>query len=307
MTSLGKTVAAALPPGSGAQLLPGTVLAIDWSTQTALVNCAGGNINAAMIGDAPLVDDAVQVLIVAGSAVILGVAARGTYGTVQADPAGGLVSVTCDDGITYPLPYGVGLSLAVGDKVLVTWSNGGMVVQEVTGSVSTGASSPTPPAPKPKPPSGNTGMVTKSRNFNPTTSASKRRGGGWSQGVVYFGQSYSSAGWFYGSSIADSIPDDAQLVSIKLYLEITASSGVSYLTLGMHDQKVVPPGDIILSDAVNFTGIGNGFRGWVDLSGGVFFDRLVKGLMFGISTKGPGYRRMPGAPQTGTIAITWKE
>jgi hypothetical protein len=303
--SLGTVVAGLADDTAPARLAAGTVLSIDWPSQTALVNVAGGSVKCAMVGVPPLVNDAVQVLVVGGAGVILGTAARGVAATVTAVPVNGLVTVLAEDQQTYQLPYGVGLSLAVNDSVLIDWSTGGVVTQEITGTVSGGASSPTPPAPKPKPPSTGGGQVAKSRTFTPTASASRR--GSWAQGIVYFGQSYSSAGFFYGSQIADSIPDGATLVSIKIYLEVTASSGVNYLTLGMHDQKTIPAGDLILSDAKGFDGLRNGFKGWVDLSGGVFFDRLARGLMFGISIKGPGYRRIAAAPTSGTISITWKE
>ncbi len=289
-------------------LAAGTVLSIDWSTTTARVNVGGGEISAAMIGIPPIPGDAVQVLIAGGQAVILGIASRAASGIALEASANGKVHIKGDDGVEYTLPMGVGLSLSVGDLVLVDWSTGGVVSQEISGTVSAGISAPTPAAPIPKPPSGGTGATaTRTRTFSPTQSGSKQNGSGWRGGIVYFGQSYSSAGFFYGRQIADTIPDGATLASIAIYLEVTASSGVSYLTIGMHDQGAIPAGDLILSDPINVGGARNGFRGWVDLSSGVFFDRLAKGLMLGISIKGPGYRRISGAPISGAIRITWKE
>lgn len=299
--NLGVLLAAAAPSnpenGTRVQLLVGDVVSVDWVTQQCTVNTPdGSSVYARMAGDPPVPGVPVYVLIVGQTAVTIGRPPRPPMGTVTGTPANGLVDVQADDGVTYTVGFQTSYTPANGHRVLLDWDAGGHIINRVDA-----APTPTPPE------QGNTGPVRKTQQFKAVDSGSFRSA--WGSGVVYFGQSYPSAGWFYGTQIANTIPDDATIESVSIYLEVTAQGGVSSLPLFLHTSATRPGGNLALDQQFNAGAAPNGFRGSVRLPNG-WGDLLKTGARLGVGTTGPGYRRMNGPAQSaaaGAITITWTE
>jgi hypothetical protein len=300
--TLGILLAEAAPSnpaqGTDVRLILGTVVAVDWVAQSCTVNTPdGSSVYARMAGDPPVPGLPIYVLVVGQNPVTLGRPPRPPLGTVAGAPDAGLVDVLADDGVTYTVGLQPSYTPAAGHRVLLDWDAGGHIINRVDA------------APTPKPPAQNTGggTVRKSQQFKATDSGSFRSS--WSSGVVYFGQSYPSAGWFYGTQIANTIPDDATIENVSIYLEVTAQSGVAALPLYLHTSASRPGGGLALDQQFNAGSAPNGFRGSVRLPNS-WGDLLKTGARLGVGTTGPGYRRLNGPAQSavaGAISITWTE
>lgn len=299
--SLGSLLAEAAPSNPAGQVrvkpIIGTVVSVDWAGQSCIVNTPDGeSLFARMAGDPPVPGLPVYILIIGQNALTVGRPPLPPLATVTGTPASGLVDVEADDGNTYTVGFQTSYTPAAGHRVLMNWDAGGHIVIRVDA------------APNKNPPAqaGSAG-VQKTRQFKATDSGSYRSS--WSSGVVYFGQSYPSAGWFYGNQIADSIPDDAEIVSVSAYMEVTAQSGVSTMPLYLHTSATRPAGSLTLDNQISLGAMPNGFRGTVQLPKS-WGDLLKTGARRGIGTTGPGYRRLNGPAQSaaaGAITITWKE
>lgn len=289
--------AASTPPGW--RVVLGTCVSVDWASSSCVVNTPdGSSLYPRIASDPPVPGVPVYVLVIPGFiALTLGKPSRPPLGTVAGDPSGGLVNVTADDGITYPMGFQTNYTPAAGHRVLLDWDAGGHIINRIDAA----------PAPKPPVQNSDSGSQRKTQQFKPIDSGSYRSS--WGSGVVYFGQSYPSAGWFYGTQIADTIPDDAVISSVSVYLEVTAQGGVATMPLYLHTSATRPAGSLALDQGTDIGSMPNGFRGNVSLPVG-WGNLLKTGARFGIGTTGPGYRRLNGPAQSataGAITITWTE
>lgn len=296
-SSLGDVVAALGEERPPLRLVLGSAVSIDWPSQTVAVRLAGAvsTVPARMAGQVPRVGEPVWVLVGDGIAVTVGRPSRPAQATVQADPVNGRVRVKARDDVFYDVGFPTGYTPAAGHNVLVNWDEGGHIIAR-TDIVA--------PPPTPGVETGVTQPVT--RRFNPTASGSKRSGGGWQSGSVYYGSSFSSAGYIYGAQIANSIPDTATVTAVSVYLEVISASGAASMTLSLHTSLDVPGGDLALDQTINIGAMPNGFRGDVSLPLG-WGDLLKTGARLGIGTTGPGLRVLKGVPTSGILTITTKE
>lgn len=303
MNKLGQQIAAMVAnqgTKNQVKVVVGTCASIDWTAQTCTATIpsesSSTTITARMAGQVPRVGEQIWLLIVGGGAITIGRPSLPPLATVNSAASGTNVSVTGDDGVTYTAKFASGYTPASGHRVLMNWDSGPFVVVRLGGEVT-----PTPPTPPAS--SG----ATKSVQFLATDSGSYR--GGWQGGVVYFGQSYPSAGFFYGSQIANTIPSSATITSVQIYLEVTAASGLGTMPLSLHTSGSRPGGSLALDNTVDIGAMPNGFRGQVDLPT-AWGDLLKTGARLGVGTSGAGYRRLQGKSQqalAGALTIKWKE
>lgn len=260
----------------------------------AVVDVGGGRIPADFCGYVPGVNESVWVLFVDGTATILGpTKMRSGIGTVAAAPAFNLVTVSTDGG-TEILPYASGLSLSVGQVVkLGSWNDGGFVYAVMS-------TTPAPVAP-PAPPAGS-GGGSFSQTFVARDSASYRSGNGWWTSEVWSADNNTGA-WFYGSAIADTIPDSATITRVQIYI---AARQIQYAgpNFGAHGTPYRGGGNISFGTGTQSVGI---YNGWVDLPG--FIGDYLKTTPGGIGLDHGGYSIMKGINQdgsSGALAINWR-
>lgn len=162
----------------------------------------------------PIPDTSVHVELRDSGYVMLGpVSPPPTRGRVTATGAS-LVTVLAG-GRTYEIPYMSAYTPTVNDDVAIEWSEAGGLVK---GRVST-----TPAAVPVVVP------VTPQSNYHPSPFLASAAGyhvlsGGDYNGSWFpnYGIGQASAAW-YGSTIADSIPDDAEIVSARVFLAVRSS------------------------------------------------------------------------------------
>lgn len=280
----------------------GTVIAINWTESVAMVNVRGSTIPAAMCGEQPNVGGHVWVLSVGDTALIIGKPARPAMGTVQSSPSQGFVSIATDDGKTRSLPYSVDDPPVAGQRWLLDWAADGHAIARASGEV---GAPPYTPETSPLPGLGGGGV--QERTFHPTDSGSFR--GGWWTSKVYYAENNTVGAYFYGTSIKDTIPDNAPISKVQIYLNCELSQGSSSTFWGLHGFAGKPTGSgFSINDDVDkgYFGVGGG---WYDfpLAWG---DALKVGTSLGIGTAGPGYRiftGVEGGQQHGAIRIEWTE
>lgn len=146
---------------------------------------------------------------------------RGIVTTVTGD----LATVTTEFG-DYRMPYGPpGEPPTSGDSVAIIWPGPSAV------KLST---SPDPVEPPPNPGGGDTGPQEYKLEVRAVDTGSiAKSGGDWWQARPW--NSPSNFGcWFYGTTLADSIPDDAQFVSLEIYLSWARHRWDNVLRWGSH-------------------------------------------------------------------------
>lgn len=220
-------------------------------------------------------------------------AARALPGTgTVLTTAGNRVSVQTTTG-TVTVPY-VGATPTSGDLVGISWSE----IPYVIGKLST---SPPPPAPIPDP----TVKTSRSATFMVTDTGSHNVGSGnyWQQQPWASDTTY--GGWFYGTQIADTIPADAEFVSLEFYVSWQSRFGSSP-NFGLHPL-------LGKSGQLSFTGVTawspNG--GWQTPPDPASWFNALKagGGRRGVGLSHGGYNRFSSRAQdamTGALRITWK-
>lgn len=130
-------------------------------------------------------------------------------------------------GVTKQMPYPAGYTPVLNDKVAINWETGGSIETVLTAipTVTTpGTAAPTGPV-----------------QFHPAPflaidGGSYRAGSWWTSQVI---ASNSNSGcWFYGSTIKDTIPDTATIVSARIYLPLLSIQGSESPQLGRHGLTV---------------------------------------------------------------------
>lgn len=195
------------------------------------IDVGGGRIPARLgSGYLPEVNEAVTVWVFDDdTAFVMGPtltkAASGTVTSVSA----GLVTLSTDFGDVVA-PY-FGGTPAAGQVMGLRWHGG----PQALGVLST---SPTPPTP-PDPPSGDPSTSSHVDTFQTIDAGSFNRYG-WLQQQVWASDSYFGA-WFYGSKIADTIPTDAAISKVEIYLSIESLFG-NAPNFGLHAYQSRPSG-----------------------------------------------------------------
>lgn len=262
------------------------------------VNMAGGNVQAICVGGQfPAVGDNVMVLQIGPTLICLGAIPKPAHGIVTAAAANGRVTVKADDGATYSLNYNHLYTPAVNDHVKLDWDLiGGFVVGPLA-AAPTGDPHLILPAGPPPPAEGSSQHTVV---FNPTDSGTWN-GSSYFTTEVYCGDSTVGA-YFYGTQIADTIPDNAVINGIALYVDETTNYYPgSFATFGLHP-LAGKSGNPAASSPVAITA----GSGWKGLPGG-FGDALKTGSMRGLSTAHGGYHIFApkGVGNSGALSITW--
>ena len=286
------------------QIVTATVVSVDGNGQIAVINIAGGTVNAQYVGTQPPIGAGVFVLLTDSVAVVLGAPggpALGTVvdGTVNTTTDGDTVAVLGADGVVYPLFFPVDYEPTAGDKVLLSWEARGHIIMAVSGK----AADPLDPN-LPNPGGGGEREVI----FRPSDSASWYSGR-WNSTDVIFGQSYPSAGWFFGTQMQDTIPSGATILRVTGYVEVESSYGSSTAQMGTHAAASRPGAPMPISNLVDVGAVQAGFAGELLLPN-AWGDLFKTGAAYGWGTTGSGFRQFRGAPrgsQHGALKIRWRD
>lgn len=255
----------------------------------AVVDVGGGRIPADLTGYLPEVNEDVWVLFINGVALVLGpTTPRPGKGTVTGAPSGNLVPVSTIAG-NFTLPYAAGLSLSSGQVVKIAWNDGGFVTDVMSIS----------PPPGTAPGAPGTGGTDQIQVFTAIDAGSYD--GRWWTAQVWSSDSNIGA-WFYGTKIADTIPDTAAIISVEIYI-----SPVQILyappNIGVHGSAGKPSGAVAVSSA---TPIGVA-AGWIGLPPS--FGDYLKANYGGIGIAHGGYsifNSLAADAQSGALRIHWR-
>lgn len=260
----------------------GTVEDYDWPNRLVLVNVGGAATWMRWAGTAPWRGDLVRVISAGQIPTCMSVygSAMGTYVSVDSN----IATVTGDDGQTYTYPVQAGATFTGGDRVALLHSHQLVVGEYATEPLDSEYFVPGAP------PGGGGGLY----EFRPTASGSYRDG-------VYRGplvevNEFRTGMYWYGTQIADSIPDSAVITKATITLAQTYDEiGVASL-LGTHTQAS-PAGEPSITGVVAIN------------SGGVFditaiADALKTGAGYGVGFQiDTGYRAFESFATSGTIHI----
>lgn len=257
--------------------------------------------------------DPVLVALVAGptgqsEAVVLGRTAsrpRPAEGTVTANPAGAMVTVSTVEG-SLDVVEGYA-SPTVGDVVRLVWAAGvGTAVAKVTAVEAPPA--PSAPSAPPGPASSGSESVAAvdTGSYNLT-------GGFWSTTLhpmqgTWDGRTYSGA-WFYGTRAA--VLDDGRVIHrVRMWLPARRRQGswnaAGAINLYAHTSPARPGGDVFIVTGPHSITLPAGWAGgWVDLPSGWASTLLAGG---GIGCYGSPYLGVSGLaedPQSGALVFDW--
>lgn len=146
------------------------------------------------------------------------------------------------------IPFGA--TLSSGDTVKLYWSEGGHILSVLTAA--------TPPPTPPAPGTGETKLI----EFKAIDSAQYYLPLNKLQSNYPRASDSISGAFFYGTQIADTIPDTATVLSEEIYLPLLQELGFCYI--GLHDQANTTPGMPASHDDTALSPRG----GWVPLSAG---------------------------------------
>lgn len=202
------------------------------------------------------------------------------------------VSVLAWD-VTYTLPMAGSYTPSLNDQVSITWDlDGGLV----TGSISAPTNVTPPDQNTPGP----------AQEFHPPPFTAVDTGsfqsGRWTKADVWASDSLVGA-WFYGTGIADSIPDTAAIVAAAIYLPATRTGGASP-NLQLHTSPAKPSGSVAF---VGATYQPPGRTGWQPIP--LAFIDYLKANGGGIGLNHGGYNIYASRGQdslTGALDITWR-
>lgn len=265
--------------------LEGTCVGYQFASRLVIINVGGVPIPLPWIGSAPWKGDTVRILKLGETRVCQSVygSAIGTVVSV----ASSVATVLGDDGVTYQYPVRVGDTISAAHRVRL----------DHAGQLVLGRYAVEPPSSDLNTPSGPPVGAGGAQTFLPTASGSYRSG-------VFRGPdvevNVSRTGmYWYGSQIADTIPDGAVITSASIALvELYDQIGVASL-LGTHTQAA-PSGEPVISGVVSIN------------SGGTFSimavaDALKTGAALGVGfQKNTGYRAFASSASSGAITITWQ-
>lgn len=268
----------------------GIVTEVDGPNRVATVNVAGVSQTMHWKGDAPWVGCRVRVdtLGLRPTCTPVWPNALGTVSALDGD----YVVVDGDDGVVSRYPTNAAQLFAVDDRVAMHHPS-----QSVMYQLSSDPSLDTPVVPPPPPGGGVRTVVFTAHNS----------GNWWSSGGRYDGQnveisSSRSGFYFYGRSIADTIPDSATLLGATIWLEENWDNVPGVPTLmGLHGMgSPVAPPDAISGGYINVSG-----RGSYDI--GSFAPYLRDGSALGVGfVQNTGWRQFANYTVSGQITITFQ-
>lgn len=263
----------------------------------ALVDIGDARLPVPVIGDTfPNAGEYVRLLRVGQQTFLLGLArTRSALGAITANPGGGLVTVEypAGSGVTADMRYPKYYTPVIGDTVVIDWTTGGTVIAVLAASGAAAAPS-AGPAPAPAP-------ATYRQTFTALDSGTQNNGGGsWWTNEVYAGDT-TLGGWFYGTKIRDTIPDNAAIVSERVYLPIRQQIGAAP-NLALHNFGS-KPGLITYFAQTALTGARSG---WITLPAGwgIYLAQNTSGL----GMNHGGYNIYHGTQRdgmSGAVEITW--
>lgn len=256
---------------------------LDWPNYLATINIGGARQVMPWAGVPPWPGDRVAVLYNGGSPRCFAVygPSQGTVVSV----ASGIATVTGDDGREYVYPAAV--TVVSGNRVRL--DHGGHLVT----SVYPGEPAETPYIPAPAPPTTGRGSAT----FRPIDSGNYRLGA--YQGSFVEVSDNRVAAYWYGTQIANTIPDGATVTKADLQLvERWDKIPGTASHLGTHTQatRTGPP---TITGAINVTGSG-------PVSILAFADALKTGAAFGVGfAAGFGWRQFDTFAASGALYMEW--
>lgn len=262
---------------------------LDWPNFLATINIGGARQIMPWAGVPPWPGDRVRVVYGARKPVCWAVygASQGTVVSVAANVA----TVTGDDGKTYTYPTAV--TVTSGNRVRL--DHGGHLVTAIY------PGDPIQPAytPPAAPPAQAGGSVT----FRPTDSGNYR--GGVYQGSYVEISDTRTAAYWYGTQIADTIPNGATITRAVLQLvERWDKIPGTPSQLGTHTQAT-RGGVPALVGALN--AFGSGLMDLMPNGDTTIPDRLKTGAAYGVGFRaGFGWRQFDTSAGSGAITIDWK-
>jgi hypothetical protein len=245
----------------------------------------------------PLPGDPVRCLRTDDGTVMIGPSMpRSSIGTVTATGSPYLTVLTTVG--SRQLPYLSSYSSpAVNDSVDIDWASGGIVLGKTT---AVPASTYTPPAPA-------------ASDFQADFRANDSGtfyvpGGNWAHEDVWCTSTGNNRGaWFYGNKIKDTIPDGAEIQSVRLYLDEYYNDFPAQLALiGMHSLGSKAGTPTIVSAVTVSAG-----SGWKTLPDS-FGDALKTGARLGVGTGSSGasgfhkFRSRAADADSGLLRIKWR-
>lgn len=256
----------------------------------ALVEFSGGRVPAYVLAGIPPLNESVWVQVQDGVAFMHGpvipkpdeggvVTAAGGTATVQTDI--GDVIARYDNGL---------LLLDPGDVVHMVWGPSGAWIDGVKVDYT-----PAPPPPPPTP-----APTRRTVEFGAIDSGSFQPGYGWRTNEVWSSAS-NHGGWFYGSAIRDTIPDDAPISGAQIYLPPPVRL-LGAMPFGRHGADSKPTGALTFADTSTLPGT----SGWVNIPFSLI-DHL-KSNPGGLGFNYGGYNVWPGTQrdgQSGRLRVTF--
>ncbi len=191
---------------------------------------------------------------------------------------------------SYTIAYLSSYTPTVGDDVDITWSADGGRIMGRASALATAPGSGTNPVSGPQ-------------LFHPppfTAIDSGSRGSSWFTNDVYASDSNIGA-WFYGSKVADTIPDNAAILASRIYLNPRQVQG-NKPNLGYHGAATKPGGALSVLSASPL----NATSGWVDIPVGLIAAIIAGG---GIGFNHGGYNIFRGTAAdglSGALDITYQ-
>lgn len=244
MSDLSEEVLRALADKSKITVLTGQFVEASSSGYT--VDVGGGRIPAALgTSYLPEVNESVWVWFIDGKPFVIGpTLAKPDRGTVV-DVNSGLVQLTTDLG-TVLTPYG-GAAPTAGDVMKLTWHGGPYAMSVMSVS----------PPPNVAPPASVGGAKVHTDEFAAIDAGSFISGRWWTD-MVYADASNLGA-WFYGTKIADTVPSDAVIQRVDIFISEQTISGTPNFALHSHLTKPAGAPSLSSSTAVAIA------HGWVQL------------------------------------------
>jgi len=270
-----------------------TAVLVSRSAAGVEINTGESTVTVPFVGiSLPPVGHPVQVEVSDGQIRVTGAArALPPTGIVTVAANGTVATIVDDDGIAYTLPYQTASPPVLGDEMQITWTiKGGIIQGKVTPL-------PTPNTPF-TPPAGSGGA------FHPapfTAIGSGSFGSRWFTNDVYSSASNQGA-FFFGSKVADTIPDSAAITLARIFLNPRSTSGAAPI-LQVHTSPTQPGG------AVAFVGSGYALparSGWVDIP--LSMIDLMKTGAYGLGFNHGGYSIFKGVGAdnlSGALDIAW--
>lgn len=236
----------------------------------------------------------VYVACLAGTWVVLGPASpKARTGRVTSVLTGAaVVEYPEGSGVTASLLTPSGMTPVVGDKVLIDWANGGVIVQRYSTQQETlPGAPPAPPAAQPQ-----------TAVFRAAWSGSVTNAGYWTAGSDVYAvvRGGGRGAWGY-DSIKGAVPAGKTIQRARLFLPLTKLG--SALTLGYHG-NAAPSGPVTLSGGVAHTPV----AGWQEIPASLAQQLIGGGPAQGLAIEGGSGTVVAGVGRdgmSGSLELTW--